>query len=73
MLRLNLLSGRQPDTEVRYPRGQKMWKKIIKRLAKYGKRAVNYAWKHKGYVLKLAKDLGIYAAVDWVLDKLGIK
>lgn len=50
-----------------------MWKKIIKRLAKYGKRAVNYAWKHKGYVLKLAKDLGIYAAVDWVLDKLGIK
>lgn len=49
-----------------------MWTTIIEALAKAGSKAVAYAVEHKDIIIKIAKEISIQAAINYVLKKLGL-
>ena len=45
--------------------------KLVAALAKYGKKAVAFAWSHKGTILKyIERGFSIAWLIDWVLDHI---
>jgi len=47
--------------------------KVVAALAKYGQRAVSFAWAHKSEILRMIeRNLAISAIIQWVKNRLGI-
>jgi hypothetical protein len=45
--------------------------KLVKALVKYGKKAVKYAWDHKGTILKIIeRGTTIGSLIKYVLDRI---
>jgi peptidoglycan/xylan/chitin deacetylase (PgdA/CDA1 family) len=45
---------------------------VLRTLAKYGAKAIQFAIAHKDVILKIIKEIGIQAAISWVLKQLGL-
>lgn len=44
-----------------------MFMRVIRALAKYGKKAVQWAWDHKGQVMDW---INVGQGVDWIVQKI---
>ncbi|WP_124067079.1 aureocin A53 family class IId bacteriocin [Clostridium sp. E02] len=47
-----------------------MWGKLLRAIAKYGFKAVRYAIKHRKTIIKILKEVGIQAAIAYILDHI---
>lgn len=47
-----------------------MWGSLLKAIGKYGLKAVRYAIKHRKTIYKILKEVGLQAAIGYILDHI---